>query len=162
MTKITPLADHPDLIPLLIHWFRTQWPEHYASRSITAIQQDFHTEAQLEKIPIRLVALIENELAGTICLREQAISSAPNYSPGLGGLLVATQFRNRGVGTRLVEAGMSLAYQLQFEAVYATTIQARGILEKLGWRYIKTLTHSDEEFPLFSYKFCDTVDKYTK
>ena len=109
MIEIAYLADHPEVIPTLVEWFRAQWPTYYAARTPTDIAQDFHEEANRNGLPVRLVAFAEGKLAGTITLREHALWDFPTYRPGLGGLLVLERNRGRGVGTELVKAGMNLA-----------------------------------------------------
>lgn len=149
MIEIAFLADHPETIPTLSEWFRAQWPVYFAERTLAEITGDFRTEAQRHGLPVRLVAFVDGELAGTITLRDQAIASLPGYHPGIGGLLVAERHRGRGVGTALVRAGMTLALAQGYETVYATTIAARGILERLGWTLVQEIIHDGEALLLF-------------
>ena len=153
MIKIAFLQDHPEVIPQLTQWFVAQWPTYYAKRPPSEIAQDFYAEANRKTLPVRLLAFVDGTLAGTITLREQAIRSAPEYSPGLGGLLVLAQQRGQGVGTELVRAGMALAQVQGFERVYATTVTAVGILERLGWKLIREILHDDEQLALYAYDF---------
>lgn len=147
--EITYLADRTDTIPVLAEWFREQWPVYYAGRSLAEIAQDFHGEAQRNGLPVRLLAFVDGELAGTITLREQAMHDLPEYAPGLGGLFVPERQRGRGVGTELVRAGMELARSQGYRQVYATTVNARGILERLGWSLIREVWHDGEQLRLY-------------
>lgn len=149
MIKIAFLVDYLETIPTLTDWFRAQWPAYYAKRTPTDIAQDFHTEAKRDGLPVRLVAFAEGELAGTITLRDQATWTLPEYNPGLGGLLVAEQHRGRGIGTELVRAGMNVAQSQGYQRVYATTVTARGILERLGWERVQAVSHGDEQLLLY-------------
>lgn len=149
MIEIAFLVDYPEAIPTLTHWFRAQWPAYYAARTPADIAQDFCAEATLDGLPVRLVAFADGELAGTITLRDQATWTLPAYHPGLGGLLVVAQHRGRGIGTALVSAGMNVAREQGYEQVYATTVTARGILERLGWKLVQTVAHGDEQLLLY-------------
>lgn len=153
MIEITCLADHLDVIPTLSQWFRTQWPDHYAERSPADVAQDFVAEANHNRIPVRLVAFVDGALAGTITLRAEAAWTLPEYQPGLGGLFVTEQYRSRGIATELVKAGMKVAQEQGYESVYATTVAARGILERLGWKLVKGFWHGDEKQLLYQYEF---------
>ena len=155
MIEIAFLADHLEAIPLLTRWFRAQWPDYYAERTAADIAQDFYAEAQREGLPVRLVALRDGQLAGTITLREEATWTLPEYRPGLGGLFVTEPQRGQGVGTKLVRAGMKLALAQGYATVYATTVNARGILERLGWKLVKEVAHGDERLLLYG---CDLKD----
>ena len=151
--KITSLADCPKTIPTLSIWFQTQWPDYYAGRTLTDIAQDFVLEANRSGIPIRLVAFADGVLAGTITLREEATWKLPQYQPGLGGLFVLDQYRGRSIGTELVRAGMNVAQEQGYGRVYATTVAARGILERLGWQLVSTVLPSDEQGTFYHYDF---------
>ena len=152
MIGIAFLADYPETIPTLTRWFRDQWPEYYAERTLADIAQDFYLETNRVGLPVRLVAFADGELAGTITLRDQATWTLPECHPGLGGLLVVERYRGRGIGTELVEAGMNVAREQGYERVYATTVTAGGILERLGWKQIQVVSHGDEQLLLFCYE----------
>jgi RimJ/RimL family protein N-acetyltransferase len=152
MTTIGFLADYLDTIPTLAKWFRNQWPDYYADRSQEELEQDFLKDASHHRLPIRLIAFKSNELAGTIILRERGSVTLPGFQPELGGLYVVESHRGRGIGTELVRAGMKLALDQGYETVYATTATAVGILERLGWEFIKTVAHDDEQLALYRCK----------
>jgi len=149
MITIGFLADHPDIVPTLARWFRNQWPDYYANWSQVEMEQDFLEDASHDRLPIRLVAFESNELAGTIVLRENGSEGLPEFLPELGGLYVAESYRGHGIGTELVRAGMKLALDLGYETVSATTVVAEGILERLGWKFIKTVIHQDGQLSLY-------------
>lgn len=149
MITIGFLADHPDTIPTLAIWFRNQWPVYFADWSQAEMEQDFLEDIARDRLPSRLVAFVENELVGTIVLREQGDETLPAFQPELGGLFVIASHRGQGVGTELVRAGMELARAQGYAAVYATTKMAAGILESLGWAFIKTVVHHDGPLALY-------------
>lgn len=149
MIEIAFLADCPETIPTLTQWFRAQWPDYYAERTPADMAEDFRSEAKRDGLPVRLVAFANGELAGTVTLRDQAMHTLPEYFPGLGGLFVAEQYRSQGVGSELVRAVMNLAREQNHENVYATTVAARGILERLGWQLVQPVSHGDEQLLLY-------------
>jgi GNAT superfamily N-acetyltransferase len=149
MIKIALLADFPEVIPTLAQWFRRQWPNYYAARTLSDITQDFYAEANRRGLPVRFVAFADNNVAGTVILREQVIVDQAEFTPGLGGLFVVEAYRSRGIGTKLIKAGMELAREQGYESLYATTATASSILERLGWRLVKMLQHDDEHLGLY-------------
>jgi len=76
----------------------------------------------------------------------------PEFQPELGGLYVVESRRGHGIATELVRAGMQLALNQGYETVYATTVVAAGILERLGWEFIKTVVHEDGQLALYRCK----------
>ena len=151
MTTIGFLADHLDTIPTLAKWFRDQWPDYYADMSGEELEQDFLSDASRDRLPSRLVAFESSELVGTIILREQT-ETLPEQGPELGGLYVVESHRGHGIATELVRAGMNLAVGQGYETVFATTVVAAGILERLGWEFIKTVIHQDGPLSLYRCK----------
>jgi GNAT superfamily N-acetyltransferase len=149
LIEIGYLVDHPETIPILTRWFRAQWPAYYAERSPAEVAQDFYSEANRNKLPVRLVAFAEGTLAGTITLRELALRVMPEYHPGLGGLFVVASQRGRGIGSKLVSAGMDLAREQGYERIYTATVTASSILVRLGWKIVQAVSLDDEETVLY-------------
>ena len=152
MIRVGFLADHPDTIPTLAKWFRAQWPGYYASWSQAELEQDFLLDTARAQIPCRLVAFESGELTGTIILRNNGSAMPSEFQPELGGLYVAETHRGHGIATELVRAGMQVALDQGYEAVYATTVAAAGILERLGWECFKTIIHEGEQLALYRCK----------
>ena len=152
MITIGFLADYPETVPTLVKWFRAQWPDYYADMSQEEMEQDFLSDASRDRLPVRLLAFESSELAGTIVLRERGSETLPEFEPELGGLYVVESQRDHGIGTELVRAGMKLAHDQGYETVYATTVVAAGILERLGWEFIDTVIHQDGPLALYRCK----------
>jgi GNAT superfamily N-acetyltransferase len=66
-----------------------------------------------------------------LSLGEHGIETLAAFHPELGGLYVIESHRGRGIGTELVRAGMKLALDQGYETVFATTVVAAVILERL-------------------------------
>lgn len=116
------------------------------------MEQDFLEDASRVRLPIRLIAFESNEPVGTILLRKNGSDTLPNYQPELGGLYVVESHRGRGIATELLHAGMQLARKQGYETVFATTVAAAGILERLGWEFVKTVIHQDGQTALYRCK----------
>lgn len=152
MSTIGFLADHLHTIPTLVKWFRAQWSDYYADVSDEEMTQDFLEDISRTSIPTRLVAFEANEVVGTIVLRGSGTETFPEHEPELGGLYVVETQRGHGIGTDLVQAGMKLARDQGYTVISATTVKAAGILERLGWEFIKTVQYPDGEVSLYRCK----------
>lgn len=152
MITIGFLVDHLDTIPTLARWFRAQWADYYAAMSQQELEQDFLEEASRDRLPIRLVAVESNELAGTIILRQKGTETLAKHQPELGGLYVVASHRSHGIATELVQAGMKVAREQGYNTVFATTTAAAGILERLGWEFLQTVVHADGQTALYQCK----------
>ena len=152
MITIGFLADTLDTIPTLTKWFREQWPDYHADMSQEEMELDFLEDASRDRLPIRLIAFESDELAGTITLRDNGSAMPPELQPELGGLYVVASHRGHGIATELVRAGMKVARDQGYETVFATTVVAAGILERLGWEFVKTVVHQDGPLALYQCK----------
>lgn len=152
MITVEFLADHLDAIPTLVKWFRAQWSDYFANWSDEEMVQDFLEDVSRNSLPSRLVAFESDELVGTIILRDSEAEPPSEPQTELGGLYVAEAYRGHGVGTKLVQAGMELARRQGYTEITATTVNAAGILERLGWEFIKTVQYPDGEVSLYRCK----------
>lgn len=152
MITIRFLADHLDTIPTLAKWFRAQWSDYFAAMSQEEMEQGFFEGAARDRLPIRLVAFESSELAGTIILRENGTEMRREFQPELGGLYVVESQRNRGIATELIRAGMYIARVQGYDSVFAKTVAAAGILERLGWEVLQPVVYQDGPTALYRYK----------
>ena len=116
------------------------------------MEQGFHEDASRDRLPIRLIAFESSELAGTIILRENGTETLPEFQPELGGLYVVESHRNHGIATELIRAGMQVAREQGYETVFATTVAAAGILERLGWEFLQTVMYQEGPTGLYRCK----------
>ena len=77
MIQIAHLADHLETIPTLAEWFRAQWPDYFAGRTLAAIAQDFHGEANRSGLPLRLVAFVDDDRR----MQGRALDTVPIHAP---------------------------------------------------------------------------------
>jgi GNAT superfamily N-acetyltransferase len=152
LIQIDFLADHPEFVHTLAKWFYIQWSAYYADQTLEELSMKLSEGVNRKHIPIRLVAIDDGKLAGTIILRHLADPNDPTSSPGLGGLLVHSDYQRMGIGTLLVEAGTRLVSDLGYAEVYATSGPASSILERLDWQQLKTLLHGDEDLGMWRKK----------
>jgi GNAT superfamily N-acetyltransferase len=148
--RIAYLADHPEAIPTLARWFQEESPDYFAGWTAEELEQHFQPWLHRDRLPLGLVAFEQGEVVGCIVLREKALDREPAHSPGLGGLHVAERHRGRGIGSALVKAGMDAARALGYEVVYTGTGTAGGILERLGWEPMESLTYHG--YPVVLYR----------
>ncbi|MBC7878168.1 MAG: GNAT family N-acetyltransferase [Anaerolineales bacterium] len=152
MITIGFLADYPNTIPTLAKWFGDQWPDYYANRSQSEMEQDFLEDTSRDRLPSRLVAFESSALAGTIILRENGTEMLSEFQPELGGLYVVESHRGHGIATELVRAGMQLARNQGYKTVFATTVAAAGIFERLRWEFLQTVVYQEGPTALYRCK----------
>ena len=127
------LANRADAIPLLARWYQAEWAPYYGPDGPGDALADLHSRSNLKKLPIGLVAIQNNEVLGTVALD---LDPATNLKPSVVGLLVAPEWRGKGVATALLAAAEHLAKQLGCDKLYISTDILSDMLVRKGWRQI--------------------------
>lgn len=97
-----------------------------------------------ESLPIRFVALEDENTIGTVSLVENDLTVRPEYAPWLASLVVKSDYRSRGVGQLLLEETKKMAKSLGYQVLYLRTETASEYYKKHGWTYVETT--ADAEF----------------
>lgn len=74
-----------------------------------------------DRIPLCLLALAGDEIAGTVNLIENDDEARPHLRPWLAALIVTPEWRRRGIGTALVDRLLLEASRLGHGIVYLGT-----------------------------------------
>lgn len=130
---ITYLADYKEVIPILAQWFYQEWAYLHPDRTLDDMERLIAERANINKIPVALVAFMDDELLGTVCLKTHDMDTHPQLSPWLAGLYVSKPRRRQGIGTALVSAIEKKAYELGVGNLYLYTPKSEGFYLRLGW-----------------------------
>jgi GNAT superfamily N-acetyltransferase len=147
--RIDYLADHREVIPTLVRWFRGEWREHYGVQTDEDIASDFAASRNRDRMPIAFVAWENGEPRGTAALKTESLTTHRPLKPWLSGFYVAPEYRRRGVGVALVEAVAAKARALDFDRLYAATARAVPFFEHAGWRASERLRYHGEDVTVF-------------
>ena len=105
-------------------------------------------------VPMTLIALIDNELAGSCKICEDDFDGArPNLTPWLATLFVVPEHRGKGVGSALAnKAANEVKSSGCGDVLYLWACErdvAMGMYRKLGWEVIEeTVPPTKEDFDL--------------
>lgn len=127
------LADNTEILPTLVDWYEREWSPYYGVDGPGNAQVDLASRCNRDAIPIGFVAKENNQLLGVAALD---LDAATNLTPSVVGLLVADEFRGRGVASRLLRSATRLAKGLGYNHVYISTTTLGDHLLRNGWRWI--------------------------
>lgn len=136
---ITPLSEHPDLIPVVAGWHFSEWghtdpggsPQSWASRLAGM--------ASAGEPPGTLVAHADGQPAASVSLSAQDMPGYPpaaDMTPWIKGLYVVPGARRRGLGRILVRRCEEWAASLGYPSLYLYTEHGSGahaLYRGLGW-----------------------------
>lgn len=141
--KIEYLEEHREWIPKIASWFHREWGVYHPGLDADAIAERLRDRLNTDRLPLALVAVEQGEVIGTVSLKEYDMDTRMQYSPWLASLYVARRSRNKGVGVRLIEAGISEARSMNIEHLYLYTREKRhvGFYLANGWTLVENVSY---------------------
>ena len=140
--QIDYLAHHRHLIPEVTDLVYGQWSDLFQAggTSRDRLEELFVERAVTDRLPLALVALDGDVLAGTGSIKLSEPGTRAGLSPWLAGMYVKDAFRSAGVGTMLVRALELNAEKLGVEILYLSVGAASKFYERLGWTALERMT----------------------
>jgi GNAT superfamily N-acetyltransferase len=134
--KIVDLRKVPQYLETLARWDHAQWS--YFSPNLTLERRIKNLKVHLKPqfIPSTFVA-VNDELYGSASIVEQDMDTRTDLSPWLASVYVASEFRRRGIGTRLVLHAMTRAKEEGIEGLYLFTPDRQEFYARLGWNTLE-------------------------
>jgi len=147
------LANCPELIDELARLSWKEWQEIYEQRQQTLEDsvKNYRERLNTDRLPLTFVAVREGlavncrELVGMVSLKFHDMDTRPDLDPWLGGLLVLPEWRNRGVGTMLMQRATEEARRLNISRIYLWTHSAEELYHKLGWQVVERTKYFGKE-----------------
>jgi GNAT superfamily N-acetyltransferase len=147
MLKIYPLHEKKSLYPILAYWSYIYW---FRDRDIPfeIVMQEYKKRASVNELPYSFVALWDGFPAGMVSIRKTDLLSREDLTPWLSALYVLPDYRNRGIGSELIEAVLNSSREIGFKKIFLFLDQ-RDIIEleryysARGWIYLDNGADSD-------------------
>lgn len=138
--RIDSLHRHPHLVEAVARLIHEEfWKEVEGGMSVADLVAHLETVRDPDRMPLCLVALAGDELAGTVNLIDNDDRKRTHLHPWLAAMVVVARHRGKGIGTRLVRALLGEAARLGFGAVYFGT-DGPAFYERLGARLHEQVT----------------------
>ncbi len=144
------LAHHPWCVTELAGHFYEHWRGYYDQRGVTpaAIRNALHERANLDSLPLAVVALREGVPVGTATIKPQDLDCRPDFTPWLAGVMVAPEYRRQGIATALVERIVEEALRLRLPRLYLWTPNSESMYTRLGWSRIEKIPYFGSEITI--------------
>jgi GNAT superfamily N-acetyltransferase len=134
--RIEPLADHVERVPTIARWHHAEWNRLNPALTLEAREARIRKRANRGGIPTTLVALVEDELAGSASLVEDDMDTHPELTPWLASVYVPPEFRRRGVASALTRAIEAQAAREGVETLWLWTPDQERLYARLGWTMV--------------------------
>ena len=129
--EIKLLADQSDAIATLADWYINEWQPYYGRCGPGDAVSDLSSRCNRDVIPVGLIAVDDGQVMGTVALD---LDPSTNLSPSVVGLLVASNYRRKGIATALLRSAKDLARDLAYQQLFLSTAVLGDLLERTGWR----------------------------
>lgn len=149
MIQILPLSEKKSLYPIPAFWAYINW---YLSRGIPfdIILNEYKRRAGGEGPPFTFMAFVDDVPAGMVALKQYDLASRKDLSPWLSALYVVNEFRNQGIGNRLIsriieESGNAGYKNLHLFIDNRDLTRLEKYYEKRGWQYLDSSPGPDNQ-----------------
>lgn len=152
--KFGYISQYPQYIPTIAQWHQDQW-QHISPHLTTSLRiKEYSAYTNGPAIPSCILALIDNQPAGSASLVTSDMESRPDLTPWLASVYVHPQYRNQGIATQLIQSCLSDARQLGVKSVYLFTPDQMSFYQKRGWKLLESITYHGENVDIMSYELC--------
>jgi len=142
MIEIIKLDDRNDLAANCAKWNHKEWG-YLSGATEDQIIDGMHELVHATDGQAVRAALWNGELAGFVLLIHNDLDSHPNLKPWVASLLVAPEFRGRGVAKALMVSIEAVAHELGYSEAYLYTDKP-DLYRKIAWNDFEELTGDDE------------------
>lgn len=147
---IVPLAERPDLLPLLAEWGHATWGHLSPGDTAAKRAERLKRHLQVDAVPTSVVALDAAGVpVGSAGLLAHDIEGDPR-GPWLASVYVVPERRGEGFGKAVVGAIEASAARAGIELLYLFTPDKMGFYASLGWTAIESLDHRGEHITVMT------------
>ncbi len=131
--SISPLADHPQFLPMLVGWIQKQWPDPDRKGGAAGIALKLYDKASPRGLPLTLMVMKDKYPVGFVSLIHYEIPARKGLAHWVNALYVDMPFRRSGLASRLLGEVEKKAASLGLKELHAYTDQTSLYL-RAGWK----------------------------
>lgn len=140
--KFVYLTDKMEIIPNLAQWYFDEWGQYLEESSVTLFESKLREYLNKDKMPLIILATINDEVVGAAQLRFREMSIYPDKEHWLGGVYVQPAFRGKDVASALVCQIETIATSLGVRTLHLQTERLEGgLYAQLGWQPFDTVNY---------------------
>jgi predicted N-acetyltransferase YhbS len=143
--RIELLANRRDSIPTLAQWFYDDWAHLRPGWTLQDFEMSIAQRATTNSVPVAVIVFEGLEVIGTVWLECHDMDTRKDLSPWLAGLYVKEEWRDQGIGARLVRAIEAKATELGIHKLYLYTPVSEHFYARLGWSLRERLAYRGSE-----------------
>ena len=131
--KICFLKEKPEYFSEVSEIIFNQWGLKVPGKRLEDTKEKLKGFLNDDRIPLSVICLKERELIGIYNLMLTDPPARADLSPWFGSLYVKPHYRNKGIGSILVQHAVGLARSLNIKSLYLCTPDKQKMYSRLGW-----------------------------
>lgn len=135
--EIKYLSENKEYIPIVSEWIYREFVKGIRPNMTIKKIQGVLNLCRKDKFPITLIAIENKKCVATVSIFKNDLKTL-NYTPWLGSLYVAKEYRNKGIGAILISKVIDISISLGYSKLYLRTENASEYYSRLGWKYLMT------------------------
>ena len=137
--KIQNLRLYPQHIEMVANWIYQEFGKGNPDRTLEYVINRFKNR-NLNKIPLSLIALIDNKCVGVVSIFDNDLETRPELTPWLAGLYVNPNCRCKGVADKLITGVLEICKNINYNTVFLRTEHTSDYYKKHGWTFVEYTT----------------------
>ena len=120
-------------MPTLASWHHAEWSHLNSGMTLEDRLEMMELYLSDSPIPSTFVCIDKNKPIGSAAVIEHDMDTHKELSPWLASVFVKPEFRNQGIGSRLIQHVMQYTKQLGIDEFYLFTEDKEDFYSNLGW-----------------------------
>jgi N-acetylglutamate synthase-like GNAT family acetyltransferase len=151
--EVIDLSAIPSAIPTLANWHYSQWSYLNPAKNIEKRIELLRRHLETNIIPTTFVAVVDDKVVGSASLVEHDMEDRLDLTPWLASVFVDPEFRDLGVGTKLVNKIIELAQENGNKEFYLYTPDKESFYRRIGWKTFEKREFHDENVTMMKFIF---------
>src|SRR5512133_2576140 len=149
--RVGYLADHSEFVHTLARWHYEEWSYLRPGDSVETRIARLRAASGRGEIPTIFIAFQDGVLWGSAMLLAHDMDTRMELTPWLAGVIVARDYRRRGIGSALVGKVIECAASGGAKRLYLYTPGAEQMYVRLGWSFVERTQYLGAEVVVMSY-----------
>jgi len=146
---IKNLNQAPQHLTTLANWHQAEWAHLNPGQTLQQRIEKMQPFLNQETIPTTLIYLDnKGTLCGSAAILESDMDTHQDLTPWLASVYVAPEHRNKGIGTKLIQAITNLAKTNNIKTLHLYTPSKETFYQSLGWQTTTKETYHQEPITL--------------
>jgi GNAT superfamily N-acetyltransferase len=134
------LANHIQYLAKIARWRTNEWSRYNPTLTYAYSLKSFKEHCNYNKLPITYLYFENSKPIAMFSIRTIELLQYKHLEPWIGGIYVQKNYRNRGIGKRLIHYAEKVVASLNYKVLYLFIfdLKLQSWYENLGYKVFET------------------------